>query len=218
MKLSRVFAIFFAVVLLAACAQMFPGGSVARSDKSNGGGAVNPLSREEWQAEAEEVQSFLAYYQRMLGTSAEDLRKEFAAVNLIFNRDKSDLTRMKLALLMSLPGGPFRDDSRLTSLLDGAASKAFPPDSPRHQFLVLLSRLTSERLRQVGAAEREGARKLETQLRDEQRRAEDEQKRAEELQKRADEAQKRADEVQQKLDKLLAIEREMRRAPRRLPQ
>lgn len=203
--------------LSAGCAQILPG-FLGRVDRLNGWGLGSSLSRAEWQAELEEVQSLLAYYQKMAGTSAEELKKEFAAVNLIFNRDKSEAARFKLVLLMSLPGGAYRDDARLTSLLDGAATRASPPDSPRYQFLVLLSRLTSERVRQLGAAERDGAKRLEAQVRDEQRRAEEEQKRAEDLQKRADEAQKRADEAQQKLDKLLAIEREMRRAPRRLPQ
>jgi hypothetical protein len=217
MKVRLVSAMVLALGLSAGCAQMLPG-SLGRSDRPTGWGLGSSLSRADWQAEIEEVQGLLAYFQKMAGTSAEDLKKEFAAVNLIFNRDKTESARMKLVLLMSLPGGAYRDDARLSSLLEGAASRASPPDSPRHQFLVLLARLNSERMRQVSAAERDGVKRLEAQVKDEQRRAEDEQKRADDLQKRADEAQKRADDVQQKLDKLLAIEREMRRAPRRLPQ
>lgn len=203
------------LVLLAGCAQILPG-FLGRGDRLGGWAGVSSLSHEERRAEAEDVQALIAYFQKISGMSADDLRKEFAGVNLVFNRDKNEDARMKLVLLMSLPGGTFRDDGRLASLLEGSASRAAPRDSPRQQFLILLSRLNSERLRQVGS-ERESAKKLDAQLKEEQRRADEEQKRADELQKRVEEAQKRADEAQQKLDKLLAIEREMRTAPRRLP-
>lgn len=158
--------------------------------------------------EADEVLALLGYYQRMLGASAEDQRKELNSVGQVFARDKTESARFRLALLLSLPNAALRDDARLTNLLENSPSRSAPPESARRQLLTLLTRLTAERQRQTGQL-REEHKKLEAQVKDEQ-------KRADEQQKRADEVQKRADELQEKLDKLLAIERELRaRTPRR---
>lgn len=208
MKPRIILTIAAVLSITAGCAQL---NRVAPAAGERQAGATNVgiFSRDDSAVEAEEVQMLLAYYQRMLSASAEDLRKEFAAVNQAFGRDKAENARLKLALLMSVPGAPFRDDGRLLTLLDGSTSRALSAESPHRQFVTLLSRLTGERVRQLGA-EREGLRKVEGELKEAQRRAE-------EQQQRADALQKRADELQQKLDKLLAIDREMRHSPRRIP-
>jgi hypothetical protein len=197
-----------ALLLIAGCAQLnrLP---PATGEHHPGAAAFGIFSRDDSAVQAEEVQMLLAYYQRMLSVSAEDLRREFTAVSQVFGRDKAESARLKLALLMSIPGASFRDDARLLTLLEGSTSRALPPESPHRQLVTLLSRLTGERVRQLGA-EREGLKKVESELKEAQRRAE-------EQQQRADALQKRADELQQKLDKLLAIDREMRHSPRRIP-
>lgn len=208
MKATAILTLATALLLSAACAQLnrVP---PAAGDRNAGAAALGIFARDDSAVEAEEVQMLLAYFQRMLSVSAEDLRKEFTAVSQVFSRDKTESARFKLALLMSIPGTSFRDDARLVALLDGSASRALSPESPRHQLLTLLTRLTGERVRQV-AVEREGLKKLDAELKETQRRAD-------EQQQRADALQKRADELQQKLDKLLAIDREMRHSPRRIP-
>ncbi len=175
--------------------------------------AVDPWSqaaslwRSAAEIEGEEVLALLAYYHRMAAAASEEQRKEFNAVSQAFARDKSENARLRLALLMSLPHASFRDEARLASLLDNATSRNGAPDSARRHLVTLLSRLTAERQRQ-GSLLRDEQKKLEAQVKDEQRRTE-------EQEKRADDLQKRSDELQEKLDKLLAIERELRtRAPR----
>lgn len=197
-----------AMLLIAGCTQLNHAPPAA-GERHAGAPTLGIFSRDDSAIEAEEVQMLMTYFQRMLSVSAEDLRKEFTAVSQVFSRDKSENARFKLALLMSIPGASFRDDARLVALLDGSASRGLSPESPRHQLLTLLTRLTGERVRQV-AVEREGQKKLEAELKETQRRAD-------EQQQRADALQKRADELQQKLDKLLAIDREMRHSPRRIP-
>jgi hypothetical protein len=175
------------------------------------------FGRSDWEIEAEEVANLLAYFHRMSGVSAEDLRKEYAAQTAAYGRDKSESARLKLILLLSLPASSVRDDARLVGLLDTAPNRAAANDLPRRQLVVLLSRIHADRVRQVTQL-RDDGRKHEAQLKEEMRERLDESgRRADEQQKRADEQQRRADDLQLKLDKLIGIERELRRSPRRPP-
>lgn len=149
--------------------------------------------------EAGEVLSLLAYYQYALGLATDEQKREYQAVNQVFQRERGEGDRLRLALLMLLPGAAWRDDARLVSLLDGALSRMAPPESPRRQLVTLLYRLAAERVRD--------ARRLEAQNKEEQ-------KRAEELQRRNEELVRRAEELQQKLDAMLNIERNLQRGRR----
>lgn len=219
MNIKRFFLVLVGVLALHGCAWLNLAPPIGE-EAGESQGVIG--SRNAGAGESEEVLALLAYHQRWSLASAEDQRKEFAAVSQAYNRDKTELGRLRLGMLLIIPNAPFRDDARLAALLDAAASRNAPPDSPRRQLLTVLYRIAFERQRQQGQPKDEH-RKLEAQLRDEQRRADEAQRRAEEAQKRSDEfqrrgdeLQKRADEVQAKLDKLLAIERELRsRAPRR---
>jgi hypothetical protein len=155
--------------------------------------------------ETDEVVALLAYYQRVSAMSAEDLRREYNAVNAAFNKDKAENQRLKLALLLSVPQAAYGDDKRLLALLESAPTRNAPADSPQRELLTLLQKLTAERVRQVSQAKDEQKR-TDTQTRDEQKR----------LEQQVKDEQKRADELQQKLDALLAIDRDLRhRAPQR---
>ena len=219
MNVAAILPALFVALLLTGCSSLSMPPPAANGEDAGPPSTVFPWP--DWSSETEEVQTLLAYYQRMLGVSADDLRKEFNAVNQVFNRDKTENARLKLVLLLSVPNAPFRDDARLVSLLENSLSRTAVPESPRRQLVTLLSRLSTDRLRQVAQVKDE-QKKQESQLKDEtrrieeqQKRADEQQKRADEQQKRADEQQRRADELQEKLDKLLAIERELRsRVPR----
>ncbi len=141
--------------------------------------------RADYLQEAEEVLALLAYYQGLVAMPAEELRREYQTVSQSYARDKSEPNRLRLGLVMSLPGAPWHDDAKLLTLLDGATSRSAPTESPRRQLLLLLQKQAAERLR--------------------------EQRRADEQQRRGDEQQHRADELQQKLDAMLNIERSLRR-------
>lgn len=110
-----------------------------------------------------EVAALLAYYQDLLSMPPEELRREHQAIGQSFSRDGSELGRLRLALLMCVPGAAWRDDARLLALLDGAASRKAPPDSPRRQLVVLLQKLVAERQREQKRAE-ELQQKLDSML------------------------------------------------------
>jgi hypothetical protein len=114
--------------------------------------------------EGEEVMALLAYYRRLLAMPADDLRREYQTASQAFARDKAELTRFRLALLLAVPGVAWRDDERLLALLDGAASRTAATESPRHQFVLLLQKLVAERLREQRRAD-ELQQKLDAMLR-----------------------------------------------------
>lgn len=110
-----------------------------------------------------EVSALLAYYQDLLAMPAEELRREYQATGQSFARDRSELGRLRLALLMCVPGASWRDDAKLLTLLDGAVSRKAQADSPRRQFIVLLQKLVSERQREQKRAD-ELQQKLDSML------------------------------------------------------
>lgn len=110
-----------------------------------------------------EVSALLAYYQDLLAMPAEELKREYQGIGQSFARDRSELGRLRLALLMCVPGAAWRDDARLLALLDGAASRNVPPESPRRQFIVLLQKLVAERQREQKRAD-ELQQKLDSML------------------------------------------------------
>lgn len=101
----------------------------------------------DYDRERAEVSALLAYYQDVQGLTAEEQKREHQAVSHGFARDRSELGRLKLALLLTLPQAPWRDDARLLALLEGAVSRKAAADSPLRHFVGLLLKMTQERLR-----------------------------------------------------------------------
>jgi hypothetical protein len=62
--------------------------------------------------ESAEVSALLAYYQGLLAMSAEELKSEYQGISQTYARDRSELGRLRLALLMCVPGAAWRDDAR----------------------------------------------------------------------------------------------------------
>lgn len=113
-----------------------------------------PTPATDYMKESAEVAALLAYYQELLDLPAEELKREYQSVSQSFARDRSELSRLRLALLMCVPGVSWRDDAKLLALLDGTASRKAPPDSsPRRQFIVLLQKLIAERQREQKRAD-----------------------------------------------------------------
>ncbi len=115
--------------------------------------AAAPAPATDYMQENAEVAALLAYYQELLGLPAEELKREHQGVSQSFARDRSELGRLRLALLMCVPGAGWRDDARLLALLDGAVSRKAPADSPRRQFIILLQKLVAERYKEQKRAE-----------------------------------------------------------------
>jgi hypothetical protein len=110
-----------------------------------------------------EVSALLAYYQGLLAMTAEELKSEYQGISQSLARDRSEVGRLRLVLLMCVPGAAWRDDARLLTLLDGIASRKAPPDSPRRQFVLLLQKLVMERQREQKRAD-ELQQKLDSML------------------------------------------------------
>lgn len=117
----------------------------------------------DYMRENAEVSALLAYYQELLDMPAEDLKREYQNISQSFSRDRSELVRLKLALLLCVPGTHWRDDVKLLTLIEGSSSRKAPPDSPRRQFVVLLQKLVSERHREQKRAD-ELQQKLDSML------------------------------------------------------
>lgn len=152
-----------AVAALGGCA-LFPSAEPEpAAPAASSAAASTPTPGTNHVKENAEVSALLAYYQQLLDLSAEELRREYLDTSKAFARDRSELSRLRLALLMSVPGAAWRDDAKLLALLEGAASIKSPPDSPRRQFVVLLHKLATEHQREQKRAD-ELQQKLDSML------------------------------------------------------
>jgi hypothetical protein len=149
------------------------------------------------------------FYDRMLTLKANELAGELDVTRQSFEKDKSELNRLQLALLLSLPGASFRDDNAAIALLHpftkdkGRESSTLRPLAIWLHSELLELRRTDEALQQQAA-----------KLKEEQRRAE------ETLQQQAaklKEEQRRAEALQQKLEAILDMEMKMIEREQNLP-
>ena len=147
--------------------------------------------------------SWLAAYRTLGNASLDEQRKEYLAAQAALSKEANESNRLRLALALSLPNVPWRDDNRLLNTLESPPSLIKSPDSPVHQLGFLLYRQAQERQRL-----RDEQRRHENDLLDEQKqRLRDEQRRREaEL---LDE-QRRNDELQMKLDALRRIDQDIK--------
>jgi type IV secretory pathway VirB10-like protein len=72
--------------------------------------------------EARQVAELLSYYQRVAGLGLEDQKRELATATQSFNRDRSNASRVRLALVYAIPGTALQDDARAAQLLEPIAS------------------------------------------------------------------------------------------------
>jgi hypothetical protein len=149
--------------------------------------------------DAGEVLAMLDRFDRLANQSIDDQKREFATAQSAFDRDPNDTNRLRLALALSLPQAPWRDDARLIALTAEWTTTARP--SLRRDVAQLLYRLTIDRQRLV---------------KEEQRRAEAaqqaEQKRTDNL---LHDEHKKVEDLQQKLDALREIDRTTLKPPRK---
>jgi hypothetical protein len=118
-----------------------------------GGCAATPWTA----AETREVIELLDFHDRLTGMAADELRREYQAAQAAFDKQPGDVQRLRLALLLTLPRAPWRDDARALQLLGGMETVPPGQPSPRRDLAVLIQKLVAERQRQV----REEHRKVE---------------------------------------------------------
>jgi hypothetical protein len=102
-----------------------------------------PVNEEEQQAIA-----LLADLQRYANESNEELRREITAANQAVNRSRTDANRIRLAMLLTLPGAGPTDDARALALLESVFGKS-AASSPVKQLAVVLYVQITERARGI---------------------------------------------------------------------
>ena len=141
-----------------------------------------------------EVLAWIAAYRTLSSASLEKQRTEYQAAQTALAKAGSESNRLRLALVLSLPGIPWRDDNKLMNTLESPSSLLKATDSPLNQLAFMLYKQAQERLR----------------LRDEQRRRDAE----------LFEEQRRSEELQMKLEALRRIDQDLKHrnsSPESLP-
>jgi len=83
---------------------------------------------------ASDVESLLLYFQHIRKLSGAEARREHEAAREAYARVRTDFNRVRLAMVLSLPGTAFYDDTRALDLCDTVAKH----DGGRLQGLALL--------------------------------------------------------------------------------
>jgi hypothetical protein len=135
--MTRTAAALGLTITLAGCANLWPGVAGPTGGDSS--------AREE--RESRQVLELIGYVQRVAALQAEEQQKELNASSQIFSKDRGAYGRVRLALLLSLPGTAFSDDSKAVGLLEPLALKETAA-TPMYQFAGLLHAQIAERLRE----------------------------------------------------------------------
>jgi len=133
----------------------------------------------------------IRFYDRLLQIKGIELARELESSRDAFEKDKSELNRLQLALLLSLPGTNFRDDNTALALLGTLVKDKGQEGSSLRPLAIWLNSELLELRRSDDALQQQTAR-----LKEEQRRVE---------------------ALQQKLDAILEMEMKMIEREQNLP-
>jgi uncharacterized protein YlxW (UPF0749 family) len=143
----------------------------------------------------------LRYYENALKLKGAELARELDSTRQEFDEDKSELNRVRLAMLLSLPGTGFRDDQAALNLIQPFLNDKQYENSVLRRLALMLHTQLSE------------LKRLDEALQQQAAKAKEEQRRADEaLQQqtaKTKEEQRRADALQQKLEAILDMEMKM---------
>ena len=101
--------------------------------------------------ESQQVLELIGYAQKIAALQAEEQRRELNASSQMFSKNRGAYGRVRLALVLALPGTTFNDDAKAAGLLEpltGTAATAESLPGPMQQFAELLHAQISERLRE----------------------------------------------------------------------
>jgi hypothetical protein len=110
-----------------------------------------PVNEEEQQTIA-----LLADLQRYTGESNEELRRDLAAAIQALNRARTEPNRIRVAVLLTLPGAGPPDDARAIALLESVSGKT-PGMSPIKQLAAVLLAQIGERMRGMSEERKKSA-------------------------------------------------------------
>ena len=91
-----------------------------------------------------DVDAVLRYHQRIKKMSGTELNKEYEQINQAYTQKKTELSRVQLSLLLSLPTAPFRDDAMALNLLKDWLKDVKPPYSGLRAFASFLTTLLED--------------------------------------------------------------------------
>ena len=134
--MTRVVAALACLAFMGGCANFWPGLTSASGDSS---------ARDE--RESRQVVELIGYAQKVLALQAEDQQRELNASSQIFSKNRGAYGRVRLALVLSLPGTAFCDEPKAAGLLEPVVPKD-GAGGPLHQFAGLLYAQLGERMRE----------------------------------------------------------------------
>ena len=108
--------------------------------------AVRPLRDASDDADERTVESLLAYSTGLRTLTGAELAKETQVARQVFTKDKSNVVRLRLVLLLSAPNNNVRDSERASALLE-PLSKDGSTATPVRNFALLLGALIDEQKR-----------------------------------------------------------------------
>jgi hypothetical protein len=117
-------------------------------------------------SESRDVAALIAQANRFAGLQADDQKRDMNAASQAYAKDRSPVSRVRLALLLSLPGTAFTDEARALQLLDPLVAGGAARSMPLRQFAVLVHADLGERVREQrrSAALREQSAQMKEQL------------------------------------------------------
>lgn len=133
----------------------------------------------------------LKFYDRIIRLKGAELSQELETARQGFEKDKSELSRVQLAMILSLPGTAIRDEHAAAHLLQPFVKDRDVQESPLRPLALLLNAQLAE------------TRKLDEALQQQSAKTKDEQRKAEAL--------------QQKLEALLDMEMKMLEREQTIP-
>ena len=161
-------AALLAVAALAACAKLQAPAPVQTRPEPPQATAPPPVAAPTVEVdEARQVGELLGYYQRVAQLGPEDQKRELATATQGFNRERSNASRVRLALLYVMPGTSFQDESRAAQLLEPVAVPG--GGGAVRQFAGLLHTQVTERMKTQKRADQlkeqvDALREIEKQL------------------------------------------------------
>jgi hypothetical protein len=108
--------------------------------------AVRPLRDASVDTDGPTVESLLAYSTGLRQLTGAELAKETQVARQVFTKDKSNLVRLRLVLLLSAPNNNVRDSERASALLE-PLRKGGSIATPVRNFALLLGVLIDEQKR-----------------------------------------------------------------------
>jgi hypothetical protein len=121
------------VLALTGCANLWPPNS------ASGDAAAQ-------ERESRQVVELIGYAQRVAGLGGDEQQRELNASSQIFSKDRGAYSRVRLALVLSVPGTAFCDEPKAAGLLEPLVSK--DATGPMQQFAGLLHVQLAERMRE----------------------------------------------------------------------